>query len=110
MGYRRYRKANPALSVTKLTCAMATWLFCQLQQPCAVGEVLCNTLGLLRCRVAFVKWSKMMPARAQANKPRQGVCDTVRAVTGATDIKLTIMVALRSEEHTSELQSPMYLV
>ena len=72
MGYRRYRKANPALSVTKLTCAMATWLFCQLQQPCAVGEVLCNTLGLHRCRVALVKWSEMVPARAQANKPRQG--------------------------------------
>ena len=62
MGCRRYRKANPALSVTMLACAMATWLFCQLQQPCALAEVLCNTLCLHRCRVALVKRLEMVPA------------------------------------------------
>jgi hypothetical protein len=41
---------------------MATWLFCQLQQLCAVAEVLCNTLCLYRCRVTLVKRPEMVPA------------------------------------------------
>ena len=100
MGCRRYRKADPAFSVTKLTCAMATWLFCQLQQPCAsCGSALQHPLP-----VPLPRHPRQAAgdgaSRAQAKKPRTGACDRVRAVRGTTEkMKLMMMVALPLQRH-----------
>ena len=71
MGCRKYREANPAFSVTKLTGAVAASPAAGIYNLAQVAEVLCNALCLHRCRVALVERPEMVPAVLQAKKPRQ---------------------------------------
>ena len=58
----KYREANPAFSVTKLTGAVAASPAAGIYNLAQVAEVLCNALCLHRCRVALVERPEMVPA------------------------------------------------
>jgi hypothetical protein len=62
VGCPKYREANPAFSVTKLTGAVAAPPAAGIYNLAQVAEVLCNALCLHRCRVALVERPEMVPA------------------------------------------------